>query len=162
FALKSSASLQHRANASTPAVSRVIRSLAPSTRSGVPFPCKRRSLPRRLKSVQSACDLGPPAFVTVTRLAGHPAHPRSYAAISTLAQRFDYLVGLRQRPVLDDLAGRLEQLDLAGTLEELTPKLRFSDAAYQRILLRESPHYHVWVMCWKNGQRSPIHDHAAS
>jgi DMSO/TMAO reductase YedYZ molybdopterin-dependent catalytic subunit len=82
--------------------------------------------------------------------------------MSTLAQLFDYLDGLRERPVLDDLAGKLEQLDLAGTLEELTPKLRFSDGAYQRILLRESPRYHVWVMCWKNGQRSPIHDHVAS
>lgn len=80
----------------------------------------------------------------------------------TLTRLFEYLDGLRQRPVLGDLAGTLEQLDLAGTLEELTPRLRFSDVAYQRILLRESPHYHVWVMCWKNGQRSPIHDHAAS
>jgi DMSO/TMAO reductase YedYZ molybdopterin-dependent catalytic subunit len=82
--------------------------------------------------------------------------------MSTLAQLFDYLDGLHQRPLLDDLAGKLGQLDLAGTLEELTPRLRFSDAAYQRISLREGRHYHVWVMCWKNGQRSPIHDHAAS
>jgi DMSO/TMAO reductase YedYZ molybdopterin-dependent catalytic subunit len=82
--------------------------------------------------------------------------------MSTLAQLFDYLDGLHQRPVLDDLAGKLGALDLAGTLEELAPRLRFSDGAYQRILLREGPHYHVWIMCWKNGQRSPIHDHAAS
>ncbi len=80
----------------------------------------------------------------------------------TLAQLFDYLDGLRQRPALDDLAGKLEQLDLARTLEELKPQLKFSDAGYQRILLREGPQYHLWAMCWKNGQRSPIHDHAAS
>jgi DMSO/TMAO reductase YedYZ molybdopterin-dependent catalytic subunit len=82
--------------------------------------------------------------------------------MDTLARLFDYLDALRQRPALDELAGRLEQLDLAAALQELAPRLRFSDAAYQRVLLRESPHYHVWVMCWKNGQRSPIHDHAAS
>src|SRR4051794_20524669 len=99
-------------------VSWVILSLAPSTRgSGVPFPGERRSLPCRCRSVQSACGLGSPAFVTMTRLAGHPAHPRPYFAMSTLAQLFDYLDGLRQRPVLDDLAGKLEQLDLAGALE---------------------------------------------
>jgi DMSO/TMAO reductase YedYZ molybdopterin-dependent catalytic subunit len=82
--------------------------------------------------------------------------------MSTLAQLFDYRDGLRQRPVLDDLAGQLERLDLARTLEELAPTLKFSDSGYQRVLLRESPLYHVWLMCWKNGQRSPIHDHAAS
>ncbi len=82
--------------------------------------------------------------------------------MSALAQLFDYLDGLRQRPTLSDLAGKLEQLDVARTLEELKPKLKFSDAGYQRILLREGPQYHVWAMCWKNGQRSPIHDHAAS
>jgi hypothetical protein len=47
--------------------------------------------------------------------------------MSTLVQLFDYLDGLRRRPVLAELAEKLEQLDLAGTLEELTPKLKFSE-----------------------------------
>src|SRR5262249_24057126 len=93
--------------------------------------------------------------------AGLSDHPTS-AAMTTLTQLYDYLDGLSQRPVLSDLAGKLGQLDLARTLDELTPKLKFSDSGYQRILLRESPLYHVWVMCWKNGQRSPIHDHGTS
>ena len=28
--------------------------------------------------------------------------------------------------------------------------------------MREGPWYHLLVLCWKNGQRSPIHDHAGS
>ena len=31
-----------------------------------------------------------------------------------------------------------------------------------RNLVRAGEWYNVWVMCWKNGQRSPVHDHAAS
>jgi cysteine dioxygenase len=40
--------------------------------------------------------------------------------------------------------------------------MRFSDRHYTRNLVRGSPHYHLLVLCWKNGQRSPIHDHAQS
>ena len=29
-------------------------------------------------------------------------------------------------------------------------------------LVRAGEWYNIWVMCWKNGQRSPVHDHAAS
>lgn len=51
--------------------------------------------------------------------------------MSALAQLFDYLDGLSQRPAVSDLAGKLEQLDLARTLEELGPKLKFSDGRYR-------------------------------
>jgi len=40
--------------------------------------------------------------------------------------------------------------------------LRFSDRGYTRNLMRAGPWYHLLVLCWKNGQRSPIHDHAGS
>jgi cysteine dioxygenase len=29
-------------------------------------------------------------------------------------------------------------------------------------LVRSAPNYHAWVLCWKNGQRSPIHNHSGS
>src|SRR5262249_37346554 len=38
----------------------------------------------------------------------------------------------------------------------------YSPRSYQRNLVRAGEWYHVWVMCWRNGQRSPIHDHAHS
>jgi cysteine dioxygenase len=40
--------------------------------------------------------------------------------------------------------------------------VRFSDRHYMRNLMRAGPWYHAVVICWKNGQRSPIHNHAGS
>lgn len=70
----------------------------------------------------------------------------------------------------------LEQLDRsqsplsATALQRLMARLRmsredvldathFSDRAYQRNVLRATPEYAALVLCWKPGQRSPIHDH---
>ena len=38
----------------------------------------------------------------------------------------------------------------------------FSDKRYQRNLMQEGPSYQALVLCWRAGQRSPIHDHAGS
>ena len=38
----------------------------------------------------------------------------------------------------------------------------FGEKAYRRNLLHEGPAYHVLVICWRAGQRSPIHDHSGS
>lgn len=61
---------------------------------------------------------------------------------------------------LDHLKSRLELLDLDP--EEVGEYTRFSDDRYQRNLLRAGPSYHALIICWKNGQRSPIHDHRGS
>jgi DMSO/TMAO reductase YedYZ molybdopterin-dependent catalytic subunit len=76
------------------------------------------------------------------------------------ASLFAYLDSLTARPALGELADRLGRLKLSEA--DLAPFVRFSDRQYQRNLVRAGDHYHVWVMCWKNGQRSPIHDHAGS
>src|SRR5262245_42592599 len=47
-----------------------------------------------------------------------PCHRHGLTPMSALAQLFDYLDGLHQRPAPSDLVGKLEQLDLARTLEE--------------------------------------------
>ncbi len=77
----------------------------------------------------------------------------------TLADLFRYLEGLRDRAPLDRLLEEVRELELHG---ELDPYLKFTDGHYARNLVRAGRFYHMWVMCWKNGQRSPIHDHAAS
>src|SRR5947199_10343228 len=72
----------------------------------------------------------------------------------------DYLDRLEGRPPLDELA---EVLDRSGlTCDDVAGLVRFSERSYQRNLVRAGDWYHLWVMCWKNGQRSPIHDHAGS
>jgi DMSO/TMAO reductase YedYZ molybdopterin-dependent catalytic subunit len=73
---------------------------------------------------------------------------------------FTWLDGLSERPRLDELAAHLRRLDL--TRADLAGWVHFSDKSYQRNLVRAADGYHVWVMCWRNGQRSPIHDHAHS
>jgi uncharacterized NAD(P)/FAD-binding protein YdhS/predicted metal-dependent enzyme (double-stranded beta helix superfamily) len=49
----------------------------------------------------------------------------------------------------------LERADLAGALI-------FADRNYRRIAVRRRPHYEALVLCWKSGQRSPIHNHLGS
>jgi cysteine dioxygenase len=73
---------------------------------------------------------------------------------------FQFLDQRRDRPSLAELAARLAQLDLSG--DRLERFFFFSDSHYQRNLVKAASNYHVWVMCWKAGQRSPIHDHGAS
>lgn len=78
----------------------------------------------------------------------------------TLEALFQYLDGQPERPPLDDLVSQLDELEI--DCDDVAEFMRFSDRHYMRNLVRAGPHYHVLVLCWKNGQRSPIHDHAGS
>ena len=72
-----------------------------------------------------------------------------------------YLRGLETgRADLDTLQRLL--VESRVTLEDLRGYLHFEDRSYCRNLVAESPWFNVLVLCWKSGQRSPIHDHAQS
>src|SRR4051794_33765345 len=71
-----------------------------------------------------------------------------------------YLDALQQRAPLPELLEQLRPLQVEP--QELTQHIRFSDQTYRRNLIRASDHYNLWVLCWRNGQRSPIHDHRGS
>jgi cysteine dioxygenase len=73
---------------------------------------------------------------------------------------FAYLDGLTAQAPLAELTTRLAELDL--DCDDVAEVIRFSNTSYARNSLRAGPWYHAWVMCWKNGQRSPIHDHKGS
>jgi len=45
---------------------------------------------------------------------------------------------------------------------EIRPFIQFSLERYRRNLMRAGPAYHALVLCWRSGQRSPIHDHRDS
>jgi cysteine dioxygenase len=45
---------------------------------------------------------------------------------------------------------------------EIKPYIQFSDARYSRNLVYKTPDFECLVLCWKPGQRSPIHDHGES
>src|SRR5580658_1661827 len=77
-----------------------------------------------------------------------------------LQAMFDYLDALLTPPALPEMLNQLSRFEI--DLEDVLSHIRFSERNYQRNLLRAGEHYHAWVLCWKNGQRSPIHDHAGS
>src|SRR4051812_34435637 len=45
---------------------------------------------------------------------------------------------------------------------EIEPYIQFSDERYSRNLVYKTEDFECLVLCWKPGQRSPIHDHANS
>lgn len=81
-------------------------------------------------------------------------------SIQVLEPLFEYLDSLTDRAPLDELQSRLESLDLE--VADVAEFVRFHPEQYLRNLVRKGPHYHVLVICWRSGQRSPIHNHAQS
>jgi DMSO/TMAO reductase YedYZ molybdopterin-dependent catalytic subunit len=79
------------------------------------------------------------------------------AKLATLLEYLDHLEG---RAPLKELTALLSRLELGCA--DVAEHIRFSDREYQRNLVRAGRWYHLWVLCWKNGQRTPIHDHAGS
>jgi cysteine dioxygenase len=79
---------------------------------------------------------------------------------TTLEELITFLDGLQQRAPLERLVSELTALQV--DCDALREHMRFSEKQYARNLVREGPWYQLLVLCWKNGQRSPIHDHAGS
>jgi cysteine dioxygenase len=80
---------------------------------------------------------------------------------SHLRELFTYLDSLPGRPdSLERFAAEVARFDIG--LDDVSRWVRFSEKNYARNLMRTGLHYAAWVLCWKNGQRSPIHDHAGS
>jgi cysteine dioxygenase len=77
-----------------------------------------------------------------------------------LQAMYRYLDTLTDRPELACLVKELSRFEI--DLEDLSEHVRFAENGYKRNLARSAPSYHVWVLCWKNGQRSPIHNHSGS
>ncbi len=80
--------------------------------------------------------------------------------VNDLQAMFAYLDALQGRPSLPEFAADLARFEI--DLDDVARCVRFSDRTYQRNALRAGPEYHAWVLCWRNGQRSPIHDHSGS
>ncbi len=78
----------------------------------------------------------------------------------SLDELLNILDAYTQRVPLQDLVSLLH--DLQVQLEDVAACVRFGEATYQRNPLRLRTTYHALVLCWRNGQRSPIHDHRGS
>lgn len=73
---------------------------------------------------------------------------------------FDYLDGLHARAALPDLVAGLARFDIR--CEDVASFIQFDEAGYTRNPVHAGTWYRAWVLCWKNGQRSTIHDHRGS
>lgn len=78
----------------------------------------------------------------------------------TLREFFDELDQYHTRVPLDDLVRRLRKLAVSPS--ELRAYMHFNSERYQRNLVHEGPGYQALLLCWRNGQRSPIHNHRGS
>lgn len=61
---------------------------------------------------------------------------------------------------LDELTARLDALELRA--DDIREFACFGDRTYQRNLMHAGPAYQALILCWRSGQRSPIHDHFGS
>ena len=84
----------------------------------------------------------------------------SHAIPAKLAPLINYLNGLDARASI----ARLQELLTASdaTLDDVRDFVRFEPGHYQRNLVCQGPWYELLVICWRSGQRSPIHNHARS
>ncbi|MEK6799721.1 MAG: cysteine dioxygenase family protein [Planctomycetota bacterium] len=81
-------------------------------------------------------------------------------APARLASLLRYLDNLTCRASVEQLEARLRDLEV--TLDDVAEYVRFGDKYYLRNLVCDGPWYHLLALCWRSGQRSPIHNHALS
>ena len=86
-----------------------------------------------------------------------PLAPSPILGLQELFERFDRYEG---RIPLDVLRDHLARLDL--TRDDLSAFSIFDAECYCRNKLRTGPAYEALLVCWRPGQRSPIHDHVGS
>jgi cysteine dioxygenase len=78
----------------------------------------------------------------------------------SLASLVERLAGLGRLPELSELDAWLR--DVCVQTDELRPHVGFKEAAYARHRVYMCDHAELLVLCWRPGQRTPIHDHDGS
>jgi len=86
-----------------------------------------------------------------------PLAPPPIPGLGELFRRFDVW---NERIPLEVLSSHLARLDL--TRDDLSAFSVFDAECYCRNRLHRGPAYEALLLCWKPGQKSPIHDHARS
>jgi cysteine dioxygenase len=79
------------------------------------------------------------------------------AKLRPLAQ---YLDTLTARASIDRLRELLTESN--ATIEDVREFVHFETGHYQRNLVCQNGWYELLIICWRSGQRSPIHNHARS
>ena len=77
-----------------------------------------------------------------------------------LRELVDYLENLESRANVSKLRELLNEN--SSTLESLKEFVVYGEQTYRRNLISQGKWYELLCICWRSGQRSPIHDHAQS
>jgi len=80
--------------------------------------------------------------------------------VDKLLALLDHLDGLTERAPLALLESKLQELDIG--VNDVADYIHFNPGNYRRNLVRAGEWYHLLILCWRSGQRSPIHNHAQS
>ena len=85
------------------------------------------------------------------------AAPAGRLSFKTLTEALKSLTAV---PALADVNGLVEQCDISR--DEVAPYLGFKTGNYSRHRVMKNEFVEMLVLCWKPGQRTPIHDHNGS
>ena len=80
--------------------------------------------------------------------------------VFSLASLVETLEGLDARPEMSRVDEWMRRVEVSR--EELRPYVSFKEGAYARHRVFICSHAELLVLCWRPGQRTPIHDHAGS
>ena len=89
-----------------------------------------------------------------------PALPTRPIPPGPLRKLADTFAALRRRPALAEMTAWLENLRLDAA--DLRPYISFKPGTYARHRVFRNEHIELLVLCWRPGQRTPIHDHNGS
>jgi len=80
--------------------------------------------------------------------------PGEYPRLSPLIAYLDSLTARADLDVLSRLLGELEVCR-----GDIAPACIFGVKGYRRNTIRRTPWYELLALCWRSGDRTPIHDH---
>jgi cysteine dioxygenase len=86
--------------------------------------------------------------------------PSAPASELTLAEVADLIDNLTDVPALDDIKNWFSKLIVRR--RDYEPYRIFTPRKYARNLIARSEHAELLLLCWRSGQRTPIHDHGGS
>ncbi|MGB9182264.1 MAG: cysteine dioxygenase family protein [Pyrinomonadaceae bacterium] len=89
-----------------------------------------------------------------------PSLERESATHLSLCELKEKIRALREVPALETVGEWLRELQV--TEDDLRPYRSFKPKTYARHRVCRSDHAELLVLCWKPGQRTPIHDHNGS
>jgi cysteine dioxygenase len=82
------------------------------------------------------------------------------SSVLTLASLAERLARLARRPELSEVNEWMRRVEVGDG--ELRPHVGFKEGTYARHRVSVGEHAELLVLCWRPGQRTPIHDHNGS